>query len=132
MKSTYERMGGSYHQEGDYLMPDLEAPENPQIGIWGERRRKYLQTNKRVLYMVMLLGDTLNDHLAEVDKSASEMFDLHMKEPKRILVLSPSEYRLMLYGLLHVRNKLLEQGGHPDAINELLMKLQRARRCRHA
>ena len=74
MKSTYERTGDSYHQEGDYLLPDLKAPESPQIGIWGERRRKYLQTNKRVLYTVMLLCDTLNDHLAEVDKSASEMF----------------------------------------------------------
>ena len=75
MKSTYERIGGSYHQDGDYLLPDLETPESPKIGIWGERRRKYLQTNKRVLYMVMLLCDTLNDHLAEVDKSATEMFD---------------------------------------------------------
>ena len=55
-----------------------------------------------------------------------------MKESKRILALSPSEYRLMLYGLLHVRNKLIEQGRYPDAINELLEKLQRARRCRHA
>ena len=55
-----------------------------------------------------------------------------MKEPKRILVLSPSEYRLRLYGLLHVRNKMLDQGRYPDAINELLVKLQRARRCRHA
>lgn len=83
MKSTFERMGGSYHQESDYLLPDLEVPENPQIGIWGERRRKYLQTNKRVLYTVMLLCDTLNDHLAEVDKSESEMFDRLVEQLKR-------------------------------------------------
>lgn len=82
MKSTYERMGGSYHQEGDYLLPDLEAPENPQIGIWGERRRKYLQTNKRVLYTVMLLCTTINAHLEEVDKSASEMFDRLVEQLK--------------------------------------------------
>ena len=55
-----------------------------------------------------------------------------MKMPKRILVLGQSEYRLLLHGLLHVRNKLIEQGRYPDAINELLVKLQRARRCRHA
>ena len=55
-----------------------------------------------------------------------------MKMPKRILVLSQSEYRLMLQGLLHFRNKLIEQGRYPDAINELFVKLQRARRCRHA
>ena len=54
-----------------------------------------------------------------------------MKQPKRILVLTPSEYRLMLCGLIHFRNKLIEQGRYPDAINELLVKLQRARRCRH-
>lgn len=54
-----------------------------------------------------------------------------MKQPKRILVLSPSEYRLMLYGLLQFRNKLIVQGRCPDAINELLVKLQRARRYRH-
>ena len=30
-----------------------------------------------------------------------------MKQPKRILSLSVSEYRLMLYGLLHFRNKLM-------------------------
>ena len=82
MKSTYERMGGSYHQEGDYLLPDLEVPENPQIGIWGERRRKYLQTSQRALYTAMLLCDTLNDHLAEVDKSASEMFDRLVEQLK--------------------------------------------------
>ena len=54
-----------------------------------------------------------------------------MKMPKRILLLSQSEYRLMIQGLLHFRNKLIEQGRYPDAINELLVKLQRARRCVH-
>ena len=54
-----------------------------------------------------------------------------MRQPKRILALSPSEYRLMLYALLHVRNKLIEQRRYPDAINELLVKLQRARRCHY-
>ena len=51
-----------------------------------------------------------------------------MKMPKRVLVLSQSEYRLMLHGLLHFRNKLIEQGRYPDAINEFIIKLQSARR----
>jgi len=83
MKSTYERMDGSYQQVGDYLLPDMEAPESPKIGSWGERRRKYLQTNKRVLYTVMLLCDTLNAHLEEVDKSTTEMFDRLVEQLKR-------------------------------------------------
>lgn len=51
-----------------------------------------------------------------------------MKQPKRILVLSSSEYRLMLHGLLHFRNKLIAQDRYPDAIDELMIKLQKAKR----
>lgn len=51
-----------------------------------------------------------------------------MKEPKRILSLDSAEYRLMLHGMLQFRNKLLEQGRCPDAVNELLIKLYRLRR----
>ena len=54
-----------------------------------------------------------------------------MKPPKRILVIDTAEHRLMLYGLLHFRNKLIQQHRYPDAIDELLIKVQRARRCRH-
>ena len=45
MQTDFEAMGGTYTQAGDYLLPDVEAPENPQIGLLGERRRKYLQVN---------------------------------------------------------------------------------------
>ena len=83
MKSTFERMGGSYQQVGDYLLPCVDPPESPNIGIWGERRRRYLQTNKRVLYTVMLLCDTLNAHLEDVDKSTAEMFDRLVEQVKR-------------------------------------------------
>jgi len=54
-----------------------------------------------------------------------------MKQPKRILVLSASEYRQMLHGLIHFRNKLIRQGRYTDAVDELLIKLQKARRCHH-
>ena len=54
-----------------------------------------------------------------------------MKQSKHILVLSISEYRLLLYGLVDFRNKLIQQGRYPDPINELLVKLQRVRKCLH-
>ena len=75
MQSTFEKLGGAYRQEGDYLLPNIETPESPQIGIWGQRRLQYLRTNKKVLYTTMLMGGTLNDHLEEVDKSAEAMFE---------------------------------------------------------
>ena len=83
MQTDFEAMGGTHTREGDYLLPNLEVPESPKSGIWGERRRKYLQTSQRALYTAMLLGDTLNAHLAEVDKSAMEMFDRLVEQLKR-------------------------------------------------
>ena len=75
MQTIYEKMGGTYRQEGDYLLPNIEAPESPQIGLWGQRRLQYLRTNKHVLYMTMLISGKLKGHLEEVDKSAEEIFD---------------------------------------------------------
>ena len=82
MKSTYEKMGGTYHQIGDYLLPNLETPEEPKISIWGQRRRKYLREYQKPLYTAMLLGDTLNAHIEEVDRSATEMFDRLIEQMK--------------------------------------------------
>ena len=75
MKSTYETMGGKYQQNGDCLLPNLEVPECPEVGVWGERRRKYLRKHQKALYTVMMLSDTLNAHLEEVDRTATEMYD---------------------------------------------------------
>ena len=82
MQTDFEAMGGIYTSEGDYLLPNVEVPSSSQIGIWGERRRRYLQTSQKALYTAMLLGDTLNAHLAEVDKSATEMLDRLVEQLK--------------------------------------------------
>jgi len=75
MKSTYEIMGGNYQQNGDYLLPNFEVPESPKIGVWGEHHRKYLREHQKALYTAMMLSDTLNAHLEEVDHTATEMYD---------------------------------------------------------
>ena len=75
MKSTYETMGGNYQQNGNYLLPNLDVPECPKVGVWGERRRKYLREHQQALYTTMMLGNTLNIHLKEVDHTATEMYD---------------------------------------------------------
>ena len=49
MKSTHEIWGGKYQQAGDYLLHNLEAPESPKVGIWGEHRRKYLREHQKAL-----------------------------------------------------------------------------------
>ncbi len=50
MKSIYEENGGTYHWEGDYLIPDLEAPEAPKIGKYGRMRHKYLRSHHRGIF----------------------------------------------------------------------------------
>ena len=75
MKSTFEELGGTYKQVGDYLLPDVEVPENPGVGFWGMQRRKYLLEHLPALYTALFLGGKLADHLREIDRSATQMFD---------------------------------------------------------
>ena len=79
-KSLFEQMGGTYHQEGDYFLPDLSVPELPAIGIWGQRRRRYLEEHRQALYTALLLSGKLNDHLSEVDEQAEAMFSQLVKQ----------------------------------------------------
>ena len=75
MKSTFEELGGTYKQVGDYLLPDIEVPENPEVGFWGMQRRKYLLEHQPALYTALFLGGKLADHLREIDRSATQMYD---------------------------------------------------------
>ena len=75
METTFEILGGTYRKEGDYLIPNVEVLESPQVGVWGERRRRYLREHEKATYTAMLLSCELNAHFEEVDRSASEMFE---------------------------------------------------------
>ena len=80
MKSLFEELGGTYHRKGDYLIPDLIAPEAPKIGFWGRRRRDYLLKNREPIYTGLLLSGKLDAHLEEIDRSANEMYELLIKQ----------------------------------------------------
>ena len=70
----------TYHREGDYLLPDLLPPDAPRIGVWGIRRKRFLQKYHDGIYIGLLLSGKLNAHLEEIDRSANEMFDLLIKQ----------------------------------------------------
>ena len=75
MKSLFEQMGGTYMQQGDYMLPNLILPaENQPIGIWGQRHARYLKQHHRILYYSLLTSGKLNAHLAEIDRQAEDMF----------------------------------------------------------
>ena len=76
MKSIYEESGGTYTRQDDYEFPDLEVPpeEETEIGVWGQRYRRYLKQCHRIRYYNLLTAGTLNGHLAEVDQQVERMF----------------------------------------------------------
>ena len=78
MKSIFEKMGGTYRREGDYLIPNLELPETEhyQIGKYGHLRQTYLRKHRPVLYNDLILSGSLYRHLAEVDRTCYERVDL--------------------------------------------------------
>ncbi len=80
MKSLFEELGGTYHREGDYLLPNLAVPESIPAGIWGQRQRHYLKTHLKPLYNALILSDKLDDHLAEIDTQAEAMFSQLVKQ----------------------------------------------------
>lgn len=78
-KSLFEQMDGTCLQEGDYLVPNLTPPEAALVGIWGQRRRKYLWEYHNPIYTALLLSGKLDTHLTEIDHGAKEMFSQFIK-----------------------------------------------------
>ena len=70
MKSIYEQAGGTYRQEGDFCIPDMELVEQPSSGLWGRRYLHHLKEHHFTQYTVMLLNGTLFPHVAEIDRLA--------------------------------------------------------------
>ena len=81
-KTIFEEMGGTYTQVGDYLLPDLELPEeeSQSIGVWGQRHRSYLKEHRRATYTTLLTSGKLNDYLADIDRQAEELFSRLVKQ----------------------------------------------------
>lgn len=77
MKSLYERMGGTYRQEGDYFAPNIALPDTGayRLGKYGRMRRRYLKAHRPALYSTMLLNGTLHQHLAEIDQTCHERIE---------------------------------------------------------
>ena len=80
MSTYFEEFGGTYHEENGYLIPNLVAPETPQIGAWGRCYLHHLKTEKRVLYTQLLFSGKLAVHLEETERYANEMTDRLMSQ----------------------------------------------------
>ena len=80
-KSIFEEMGGTYHDESGYLIPDLTLPtEEKTIGIWEQRHLRYIKEHKRLFYVNLLTSGKLNSYIANTNEQAEELFFRLVKE----------------------------------------------------
>ncbi len=82
IKSLFEQMGGTYHEENGYLIPNLTllAEKETEIGLWGQRHLRYIKRHRKVLYTNLLTSSKLSGYPADLDKQAEDMFFRLVKE----------------------------------------------------
>jgi hypothetical protein len=79
---TDERTGLKYELVGDYyLIAGKDDPEKTHpVGIWGQRRLRYLKEHRQALYTALLLSGKLDDHLANIDEQAEALLSGLVKQ----------------------------------------------------
>ena len=103
-KSLFEQLGGTYHEENEYCIPDLRLPaeEEQPIGTWGwasasgaqaanwpsqqarKRHLDYLNQYCKVTYTNLLTSGKLNTYLISIDRQAQERFERLVEDMKQI------------------------------------------------
>lgn len=86
-KYIYNEQNGLWYElQGNYYLPCLKLPEEPEvyIGIWGQRHRRYLKTHRKALYASLLTSGKLNSYLADIDRQAEEMFSRLVKQLAKV------------------------------------------------
>ena len=70
-------MDMTYTMKDGCRLPDLLPPQEPEtaLGKYGLLRRKYLKAHRKVLFTNLLTSGKLNEHLAEIDRTANEMMN---------------------------------------------------------
>lgn len=68
----------TYTKHGDYYYPDLTLPPQPtvDIGRFGRMRKKFLKEHQPDTFALMLMENTLTQHLIDIDRQAMEQIDL--------------------------------------------------------
>ena len=75
MKTLFEQFGGTYVQDGDYLIPNLSIPDSKPIGKYGMLCKSYLKNHRPLLYNSLLTSGKLFGYLADIDRQADELKD---------------------------------------------------------
>lgn len=78
----------TYRQEGDFLLPELEAETPSTLGKYGRMRERYLREERPVLYNRLILSGKIAEHLTEIDRTANRRLEQIMPELKKSMGLT--------------------------------------------
>ena len=71
----------TYTNQGDYRLPNLAVPEQPQVslGKYALLRRSYLKEHHRILFTNLLTSGKLTEHLMEIEEAAQNRMEQIVK-----------------------------------------------------
>jgi len=122
-KTFFEEIGGTYHREGDYFIPNLKlsVDEERHIGILGQRHKYYLKQNCRVRYTNLLTSGEMSNYLSDIDEQAEKMFCRlvkQMAERQGVTEKLKTENQMRWVGMMNnIRSSAME-----IVTNELIYK----------
>jgi len=72
----------TYTQVGDYLIPNLALPEQPDrdLGKYGWMRLQYLKEHRPVLWNCLTMRGALFSHLLEIEDAANSRLEVLMPQ----------------------------------------------------
>ena len=104
----------TYTRQGDYLLPNLKLPEQPniEIGIWGKRHLRYIKQYHPIRYINLLTSCKLTAYLADINEQAEDMFFRLVKqiaEKEGVTEQLKAENQLLWVGRMNnIRNRTTE------------------------
>ena len=75
----------TYRRVGDYFIPNLKLPPEEakvRLGKWGMIYKNYFEKHKSPLFTSLLIKGKLYQHCADIEKYATEMYDLLIEQMK--------------------------------------------------
>ncbi|MGI6196242.1 MAG: TnpV protein [Eubacteriales bacterium] len=75
----------TYKTQGDFQIPELSLPEQPQVtlGKYAMLRRGFLMNHKKGLYLSLKASGKLTEHLTEIEQTALTQIEALMTQMKK-------------------------------------------------
>lgn len=76
-------MNITYTRQGDYFVPNLilgDTTSDITLNKYGRMRLRFLEENRKTLYISLLMENKLNIHLKEIQETASQRVEILIQQ----------------------------------------------------